>query len=490
MNAVAESSPPKTRPSISRRAPSRLLVGTLLLGDSAAIGAAFAVAYAVRFKTSLPVFQAVVPSLQFYFSLILILIPFWLLIFAVSGLYDERNLLGGTGEYARAFNACTAAMMLIITAGFLEPTFVIARGWLLLSWGLTFLFVVTTRFFLRRAFYRLRKRGYFLYRTLIIGANEEGKALAEQLQHWPASGLQLVGFVDDALRPGTEVLNGLRVLGPTEELQALVQEHGVRELVVATTALPRRTLLGIFQQYGTSPLVNIRLSSGLFEIITTGVQVKEIANVPLVSVNRLRLTGIEVALKTMLNYAIVLPGLIAISPLLLLLAVAVKLDSRGPVLHRRRVMGMGGREFDAFKFRTMHMDAHAILEAYPELKAELQSNYKLKDDPRVTRVGRFLRRWSLDELPQLFNVLKRDMNLVGPRMISPPEVKEYGKWGMNLLTLRPGLTGLWQVSGRSDVTYEERVRLDMQYIRNYSIWLDLHILIQTIPAVLHGRGAR
>jgi len=153
-------------------------------------------------------------------------------------------------------------------------------------------------------------------------------------------------------------------------------------------------------------------------------------------------------------------------------------------------MGMGGQEFDALKFRTMAVNADEILENNPELKAQFEDNHKLKNDPRVTPMGRFLRRWSLDELPQLFNVLRRDMSLVGPRMISPPERGEYGKWGMNLLTVRPGITGLWQVSGRSDVSYEERVRLDMYYIRNYSILLDLQILfIQTLPAVLKGKGA-
>jgi lipopolysaccharide/colanic/teichoic acid biosynthesis glycosyltransferase len=224
--------------------------------------------------------------------------------------------------------------------------------------------------------------------------------------------------------------------------------------------------------------------------MTTGLQVKEIGSVPLVTLDRVRLKGMFVVLKTALDYAVALPVLIVLSPLLLLTALTVRLGSPGPILHRRRVMGMGGRQFDALKFRTMAANADEILEDNPELKAQFEHNHKLKNDPRVTPVGRFLRRWSLDELPQLINVLKRDMSLVGPRMISPSEHREYGKWGMNLLTVRPGITGLWQVSGRSDVSYEERVRLDMYYIRNYSILLDLQILfVQTLPAVLKGKGA-
>ncbi|WP_333657493.1 sugar transferase, partial [Anaerolinea sp.] len=170
-------------------------------------------------------------------------------------------------------------------------------------------------------------------------------------------------------------------------------------------------------------------------------------------------------------------------------ALWIALDSRGPVFHRRRVMGVNGRTFDAFKFRTMYVNGDAILDAYPELKAQLAREHKLKDDPRVTRAGRFLRKTSLDELPQIINVIKGEMSLVGPRMISPEEMEKYQEHGMNLLTVKPGITGLWQVSGRSDVSYDQRVQMDMYYIRNWSIWLDLQILFRTIPAVLSRKGA-
>jgi lipopolysaccharide/colanic/teichoic acid biosynthesis glycosyltransferase len=174
---------------------------------------------------------------------------------------------------------------------------------------------------------------------------------------------------------------------------------------------------------------------------------------------------------------------------MLVIAVAIKFDSPGPILYRRRVVGVGGKQFDALKFRTMYLDADQRLAQDSELRRRFEENYKLKDDPRVTRVGRLLRRTSLDELSQIWNVLRGQMSLVGPRMITLEERVRYGKWRMNLSTVKPGITGLWQVSGRSDLSYEERVRLDMHYIRNYSIWLDLHLLWQTIPVVLKGHGA-
>ena len=194
-------------------------------------------------------------------------------------------------------------------------------------------------------------------------------------------------------------------------------------------------------------------------------------------------------LKLAIDYALALPGLLLIAPLFILLAILVKLDSPGPVFHRRRVLGQDGRVFDAFKFRTMYVNGDEILARYPKLRQELDINYKLKCDPRVTRVGTFLRKFSLDELPQLLNVLARDMSLIGPRIIAPDEISKYGQYGPALMTVMPGLTGLWQVSGRSNTTYDERVSLDMHYITEWSVWLDIKILLRTIPAVLKGDGA-
>ncbi len=195
------------------------------------------------------------------------------------------------------------------------------------------------------------------------------------------------------------------------------------------------------------------------------------------------------AMKLALDYALALPGLLLIAPLFIFLAILVKLDSSGPVFHRRRVLGKDGRIFYAFKFRTMYVNGDEILARYPKLRQELNKNYKLKCDPRVTRVGSFLRKFSLDELPQLLNVLARDMSLIGPRIIAPDELNKYGQYGQTLMMVMPGLTGLWQVSGRSNTTYDERVALDMQYITNWSVWLDIKILLRTIPAVLKGDGA-
>jgi exopolysaccharide biosynthesis polyprenyl glycosylphosphotransferase len=475
---------------ISRTWQWRLFIGMLIINDIVMTAFAFRLAYWVRFGTGLPIFQLdVIPDLYYYQNLVIILIPGWVAIFALFGLYNRHNLVGGTREYAKIFNATTLGMFAVIATSFLVTEFVLSRGWLLFSWTFVLVMIALGRFLLRRVVYALRYRGYFLSPALIVGANEEGNSLASQLIHWRTSGLYIVGFVDDKQSLGARVVGDVPVLGRIDEINWIIEKNDVEEIIISSSALTRDQIYHIFQEYGTHKDINVRMSSGLYEILTTGLQVSEFAYVPLVGINKVRMTGIDSFLKFMLDYAITLPGMLVAGPLFLFIALMIKLDSPGPAIHRRRVMGVNGTQFDAFKFRTMYVNGDEILKQRPDLLEELAQTHKLKDDPRITRVGKIIRKISLDELPQLFNVLRREMSLVGPRMISPPEMEMYAEYGMNLLTVKPGITGLWQVSGRSDVTYAERVRLDMYYIRNWSIWLDLQLLFQTIPAVLSRRGA-
>lgn len=479
----------KTRASISRTAQHRFYILALVVGDSLALALAFVAAYGARFYLNLPIFDdSGVPRLQ-QLEGALLLIPLCIAVFALFRLYDRQYLLGGTLEYARVFNATTVLVTLVIVLSFVFPVTRISRGWVALCWLFGFSMVIVMRWLLRRVVYRLRRRGILTRRTLIVGADSEAIAIAEQLRATPTCGAEIIGFVADDRAPGTILLENMPVLGALENLPALVTQWDTEDVIISTTALHRHQIIDIFQDYAFSDNVDVRFSSGLFEIFATGVHIREIGSVPLVSMNKVRLHLWESVAKTALDYAVALTLLILLSPVLLLIALLVKRDSPGPILHRRRVVGRGGHVFDAFKFRTMYVNGDEILKAYPALQAELHENHKLKRDPRITPLGETLRRTSLDELPQLFNILLGQMSLVGPRMITLQETEKYGKWRLNLMTVKPGITGLWQISGRSDVTYEQRVRIDMYYIRNYSIWLDLLILWRTIPTVLKGHGA-
>jgi exopolysaccharide biosynthesis polyprenyl glycosylphosphotransferase len=471
----------------ARRREWRSMMAIIAVGDTLALAGGFGLAYLLRFWTDWAIFYLGEPRTAFYTTLIAILVPSWLALFRLYGLYDQRNLFGGTQEYARLFNACALGMLLVIVLTFIQPDFVIARAWLLLAWACILIFAIAWRFIARRIVYTLRRRGMLQQLVLIIGANAEGRAVAEQLIDSPNTGVQIVGFVDDRPHAECDLPAGTHIVGPVSAFEALVEQTGADTVIIADTALVRERLATIYGAMEALRRLDVSLAPGLFEILTIGVHVREHGSVPLLHLNKTRITGLHAVGKALMDRLGALFGLMVLSPLLLIIALLIRLDSPGPIIHRRRVMGTNSQPFDAFKFRTMRMEGEALLS--PEQRTELREYGKLKDDPRITPLGRFLRRSSIDELPQLMNVLFGQMSLVGPRMLTFEELRHFGRWQHNLLTVRPGLTGLWQVSGRSNLGYDDRVRLDMHYIRNYSIWLDLYIIMRTIQVVISGHGA-
>jgi exopolysaccharide biosynthesis polyprenyl glycosylphosphotransferase len=467
----------------------RYLIAVLPFLDAFFIGMSLALAYFLRFRNPWWPYYGQF-SAYFYSRLVFGLVPIWVGIFALYHLYDADYLFGGTKEYSRIFNAVTIGLMSIVLYSFLfrELEVEISRGWLLSAWALSITLLNLHRFTFRRLVYGLRQQGLFRKRVVIVGANEESEAIWQQFKMAKQAGIDVIGFVDNSL-PLNGQFKSLPILGRTDDLKEIVPKWDLDELVVAPTALSRDELLDIYRAFGTNGGARVRLSPGVFELYTTGVRVTEAGNVPLVTLNKLRITGIDAFLKHTLDYTLSFLGLVFLSPIFLLITIAVKLDSPGPAFHRRRVVGASGKPFDAFKFRTMRVDADEYMERHPELKREFEETGKIKDDPRITRLGHFLRKTSIDELPQLINILRGEMSLVGPRMITAAEMAKFGKWQHNRTTVKPGLTGLWQISGRSDVSYPQRARLDMYYIRNYTIWQDIKILIGTIGTVLSGEGA-
>jgi exopolysaccharide biosynthesis polyprenyl glycosylphosphotransferase len=469
------------------RAPTQRLLSViaLLLVDAASICLGFALAYLVRFHLPWGLFyEYSSPPLNFYVALTVSIMPLFLLVLACYHLYSERRVYDGAKEYTRIVSAVTMAVMLVTLATFLVSSgLVIARGWIMLSWIALIVTVSTGRFVVRRLVHRLRRAGYLGTRVLIVGSGSDAEALADRIRQTPTSGLQIAGVLDCATLTGGDFESGTWT-----PFGALIAARQADALVLSAASVPQPVLSRIVREVSQLPTA-LHVVPGMYEILTTGVQAGEIGGLPLITMNKVRITGLDLVLKRMLDYLVAIGVLVVTSPIMLLAAIAVRVSSPGPILHRRRVVGQQGRIFEAWKFRTMRIDGDAILQRHPELQEELLRTGKLVDDPRVTGVGRLLRRWSIDELPQLINVLRGQMSLIGPRMITEPELDHFGRWRENVSTVKPGLTGLWQISGRSDLGYEDRVRLDMHYIRNYSIWLDVEILFRTIPAVLHGNGA-
>jgi exopolysaccharide biosynthesis polyprenyl glycosylphosphotransferase len=377
-------------------------------------------------------------------------------------------------------------MMLVVLLSFLfDASLVISRGWLIISWVALLLFVGLFRFMFRRLVYRLRRSGVFSHGVVIVGSGGETLALANWLRATPESGLHVTSCFDPAQNASMAAGDG----EPDEPtLTRLIARTGASDVIVNAASVSQAQLAGIVRDISNTP-VQLHIVPGMYEIITTGVTVRDVRGLPLVTMNKVRITGFDHLLKRTLDVAVSLVVLLAFTPLLFGIAVAIRLTSPGPILHRRQVVGQGGTRFHALKFRSMRIDGDELLKQCPELARQLEREGKLLDDPRVTTVGAWLRRWSLDELPQLINVLRGQMSLVGPRMISDSELQHFGPWQDNLCTVQPGLTGLWQISGRSQLGYIDRVKLDMHYIRTYSIWTDIDILIRTVPAVIRGVGA-
>ncbi len=470
-----------------QRLSTRWAVAPLFALDVFSIAFSMFAAYQLRFHVM--DYQAPVSSV-FYVHLAWIAIPLWLLVFASYRLYHLDHLFSGMREYANVVNACTIGLVSLIIYSFLNryTEHDISRGWLVLLWFFAIISMSLTRLAYRQLIYHLREQGLFVRRALVVGANEEGRAVVAQLRATPAAGVEVVGFVEPSLCQGMRV-EGLPVLSGLHRLDSLIQSLEVEELIVIPTALRREELLDIYRDWGTDNRIRISLSSGLYELFTTSARIREVGFIPMMSLDRTRITGVNAFLKSAMDYVGTFVGVVLLSPVFLLISFLIRRDSPGPAIHRRRVVGLHGQRFDAFKFRTMIPDADTFMDAHPELKKEWELTGKIQDDPRITRMGRLLRRLSLDELPQLFNVLKGQMSLVGPRMITPGELKHFRRWRHNLLTVKPGMTGLWQVSGRSDLSYEDRVRMDMQYIRNYTVWQDLKLLFGTVWTVLKGQGA-
>ncbi|MDR7605590.1 MAG: undecaprenyl-phosphate galactose phosphotransferase WbaP [Armatimonadota bacterium] len=365
---------------------------------------------------------------------------------------------------------------------------VYSRAVFLVAWLLALVLVPVGRAAVRHVFCRSRWWGY---PVLILGAGRTGELLAKALQEAPGLGLRPVAFLDDDPAKPARVA-GLPVLGGVDLAPRVAREVGISHALVAMPGAGRERLLQVVDRYA-SVFPHLLVVPDLFGLSSLWVAARDLQGVVALEVRQqLLLRGPRLLKRTLDLAATVVLGLLSL-PLIALVAAAVRLDSPGPVFFAQTRIGKGGRKFRAWKFRTMVRDADQLLERFlqdhPALRAEWERDQKLRDDPRVTRVGRLLRRTSLDELPQLWNVLRGEMSLVGPRPIVDEEVGRYGPRFTLYAQVLPGITGLWQVSGRNDTTYEQRVELDSYYVRNWSPWLDLYILARTVWVVLTGRGA-
>ncbi len=386
-------------------------------------------------------------------------------------------------------NSAATTLVLVMGVSFLLQPLVFSR--LLLLYAGVFSVVLLS---LARAVYRVirahqRQQGIGVERVLVAGAGEIGLAVLRNMLARPDLGYQVVGFVDRDPERGRADIGRLRALGGLDDLPRVITDHKVDLVIVTLSWEHQRDILAIVQECDRRD-VQVRIVPDLFQLKLNHMRVENLAGIPLLGIhNEVRIPHTERLLKRLIDVMIVILGAPLWLPVVGLDALAIRLEGPGPIFYGKERDGQDGRHFNVWKFRSMVENADALKARLVEEQGLDPRHPKVKHDPRITRVGRFIRRFSLDELPQLFNVLAGDMSLVGPRPPTPDEVALYEPWHLQRLRMRGGLTGLWQVSGRSDVPFEEMVLLDLYYIENWSLMLDLQILLRTIPHVMLGSGA-
>ncbi len=423
-----------------------------------------------------------------YVQAFALMLPVWLAVLFFNRCYSWRHVSYPPFELRRVLSSLTVGTAMFGLASFAFRAN-INRPLLIVLFGAAFVTVPLGRLTARNTYKRWRRKAGARAKTLIVGANREGRIVADIMLANPTFDFIPVGFVDDDPEPPPEdFAHDIPVLGSTKEILSLVDTGGISAVFVVNPSLGSEQVGEILRALRRRD-VEVRISANLPEILAWRLAIEPISGFPMLSVDAGKMERFNRFAKRTLDIVGSAIGLVALSPLLIGLAIAIRVDSRGGVFFRQQRAGHHGKPFRVFKYRTMVADAEQI-RASGDVSSEMSGPvFKIKDDPRVTRVGKALRRYSLDELPQLINVLIGQMSLVGPRPLPLAEQEELDEIAPERLEVRPGITGLWQVSGRSDAPMERLVRLDLFYVENWSIAYDLYVLYKTIPAVLKKSGA-
>ncbi len=464
----------------------RVLLGVLifLILDLAAINASFYAAHYIRDHLLLFLKKPHIPFLYYHKFLLFVNIvtP---LVFSSLGLYRLRQGELWVDELFRVGKGAFMNALLLMAGSYLVQGYEFSRVMISMFAVLSLLSCFSLRWGAISCYHFLLKKGFNLRRTLIIGTGKTAAVVHDVLRKHRETGFDVVGFVSDPQETiETPVEHTFPVLADIRELPLLIREHDINELII-TTGSDSREIVSRSKQLG----VNVRLITDFESLSVHETRFEELAGLPMVLFKGTPLFGMNLFIKRLMDILLSSCGLVVLSPLLTAIALAIKLESPGPVIFQQKRVGKNSHPFTMLKFRSMCHQADTMKQDLVDLNEACGPLFKMKHDPRHTKVGRFIRKFSLDELPQLWNVLRGDMSLVGPRPPVPEEVAEYNEKARKRLDIKPGITGLWQVSGRSDLTFDEMLKLDIYYMWNWSLSNDIKILLRTIPTVISGAGA-
>jgi exopolysaccharide biosynthesis polyprenyl glycosylphosphotransferase len=442
-----------------------------------------------------------------YAVLLPLIIPIRLVLLRYYDLYRVRGEFSFVDDIAKVFKATAIGSLLIVAAAFMYRgvvtyrTFSYSRAIFIVDFVLAFAGVGLLRTVVRAGQIAVRRRGVNLIPTLIVGRGPEAALCIQEMRARPELGYRVIGLVENGpVSSLSDTFEGVPVIGDLKSLPQAIRESGANEVIISDPNVPGEVLFDVMIQTGRRRGVEFRIAPTLLNCLPSKTEIDQVGSLPMVTLFRSPLSGAAKFMKRASDLVITTLALVLLAPLWLLIALLIKLDSRGPVFYKQERVGMDGRVFLFYKFRTMHAGADDARHREFQrryIKGEPDSNlgddyrpaYKLRGDERVTRLGRLLRKTSLDELPQLFNVLRGDMSVVGPRPPIPYEVESYELWHRKRLDMKPGITGLWQVSGRNRLPFDEMVRMDLYYIENWSLLIDIKIILQTLPVMWRGEDA-
>lgn len=453
---------------------------------------AFGLAYIARYELTIfrPVLDPSTAAFGPYLPYAAVYATMLYLIYHGNGLYKTVRGRSWTEEIWIIINGVTSATVILLALFFVFQPLVTSRLMLVYVAAITIGLLAIARVVNRMVLAHLRSQGIGVQRVLIVGVGETGQAVLRVMMARKDLGYQVVGYVDDNPDRGNVDLGRVKGLGNLENLRSTIRKYHVDLVVITLPWAYHERILSIVRTARKTG-AEVRAVPDVFQLNLRQVQVENLDGIPLLGISsgEQRISGANRLLKRAIDIFLIVLAL----PVLILVfvgtAIAIRMEGSGPILYRARRVGEGGEEFDMFKFRSMYPDAELYRKKLVEASGEDPRHPKIRNDPRVTKVGAFIRSSSIDELPQLLNVLRGEMSLVGPRPPTPDEVELYEPWHRQRLQAIPGITGLWQISGRSDVPFDEMCLLDIYYIENWSVRLDLQILLMTVPYVALRRGA-
>lgn len=433
-----------------------------------------------------------------YIKFVILLLPVWIAIFAIEGLYNIKRSRQGVDEFFGIILGVSSGIMIVLAWLFLSRTFFFSRLIIVYSWVLMIVFV-----FLARNIIRLIQRYLYRYNigvnnVLLIGNNEVSYNIFKYIQHNRGLGYKVIGTIKTNSDRSKDIYESIKIIGKIKDLSKITKNYLVDEIIITDPKITDTELMSI-KLHADEKLINFKHIPNLYEVKTSNVDVSTLAGIPIIEFKRTPLDGWGRILKRLIDIIGGLVGIIIFSPVMIIISIMIKLDSKGPVIYKNQRVRERQKLFNTYKFRTMKIDYCTGAEYgganAEKLEKELIKKhnervgpiYKVIKDPRRTRVGRILEKTSLDELPQFINVLIGNMSLVGPRPHQPREVEKYLDWHKKVLRIKPGLTGMAQISGRSDLDFDEEAKLDIYYIENWTLWLDIKIIIKTPFAVLKPR---